>query len=1044
MKPVKLTICAFGPYAGRVEVPFSDFGNSGLYLITGDTGAGKTTIFDAITFALYGEASGTNRESSMLRSDFAAPDVKTFVELEFLYRGRLYKVERNPKYERAKKSGAGTTAENANAILTLPGGEVKTGNTAVTEAIKELIGIDRNQFAQIAMIAQGDFLKLLLASTDERGKIFRKIFNTSIYQQLQNELKYKANNLKGQYEDLRKSILQFAGEVSCAADQTVYWELADIKKANNIHALDKLLACLHTLIEEDKIAEAAEVSTGNNLQVAIAKLKSAMDIAAIINARLEKLGKSQERLTVLEKRQGEYMGKSSKLAASQNAMYHVKPAADELGRLRESVRNLKTGIEGQKLILSAKEPDMLKLDEMYQTEKNKDPEREALTGEINAAETTLSTYEELETLQKDADTTKIILEKKVKAIESKQIEKEKLEGEQNLVDEELIALQDVEAETERANKQLEDAKNLADKFKQLKQDLLVLDKNRAKFASAQSDYLNAQAESNAKISEYEKMERAFLNEQAGIMAARLEDGQPCPVCGSATHPVPAVKTAEAPSEIELQHAKQKAETARLKTGQYSLTASSLKAKVEAGEESVVKSAQQVLGSADFSNIPALLAAETEKTRIHLEECTEKVDTLRRQIVRKKECESKIANNKSATLQIADEIVNLNNEVGDLKIALGINTAKITTIRSKLLFATRKEAEEDIRRKREKLASMKSALETAEKSLNDCNGTISNAKAVILELSGRLEIAQTNLGEAQDKFTATLQQRGFIDQAQYMNMLMTEEELVLLKDDLDNYNEQVKTTKKDIATLKEETKDTTFVDIAIYKEKELELVKEKKASEKRHLDIYSRLQTNKRIQNTIESKQNEMKEIEQKYLALRNLSDTANGDLSGKQKLAFEQYVQATYFNQIITEANKRFSYMTAGRFELIRKVEAGNLKSQTGLELDVIDNYTGKSRSVKTLSGGESFKASLAMALGLSDMIQRFAGGIQLDTIFVDEGFGALDSESLDQAISVLSALTSGNRTVGIISHVGELKERIDKKLVVKKSVSGSEISMVM
>jgi exonuclease SbcC len=837
--------------------------------------------------------------------------------------------------------------------------------------------------------------------------------------------------------------LQYVAEVSCGEDQTVYWELADIKKANSIHALDKFLTCLHTLIEEDKKAEAAEVSRGNNLQNEFNELISVIENAVIINAKLEKLGQSQQSLSVLENLQREYSDKSSKLAAAQNAMYYVKPAAEELERLRNSVDNLQSGIEGQKQIIIIKEPEMRKLAGLYQAEKNKDPDREALTGKINAAETTLSTYEELETLQKDADTTEINLAKKVKAIESKKSEKEYLELEQNLVRQELLALQNVEAETERAKKQLDDAKNLADKFKQLKQDLSALDQSRAKFAAAQSDYLTAQVESNAKILEYEKMERAFLNEQAGIMAARLQDGQPCPVCGSAAHPVPAVKTAEAPSEIELQQAKQKAENARAKTQKYSAAASTFKARVEAEEDLVVKSAVKVLGS-DIADIHVLLGIESEKTRIHLKKCTETVDKLKGQIVRKEECESKIAKSRPEIEQIADELMYLNNEVGDLKIAQGSYTAKITTIRSKLLFTARKEAEEDIRRNRERLTAMKLAMETVEKSLGDCKGTISNAKAVILELSDRFEMAQTNLGWAQDKFTATLHDRGFIDEAQYMSMLMTEKEIGLLKDDVDYYNEQVKTSKKEIAALMEETAGIVFANIAAYQAKKTDLVKEKKASEDRRLAIYSRLETNQRIQNAIDSKQSEMNEIEQKYLSLRNLSDTANGDLSGKQKLAFEQYVQTTYFNQIIAEANKRLAYMTAGRFELIRKVEAGNLRSQTGLELDVIDNYTGKSRSVKTLSGGESFKASLAMALGLSDMIQRFAGGIQLDTIFVDEGFGALDSESLDQAISVLSSLTSGNRTVGIISHVGELKERIDKKILVKKSVSGSEISLVM
>jgi len=1044
MKPVKLVMSAFGPYADRVEVPFADFGNSGLYLITGDTGAGKTTIFDAITFALYGEASGTNRESYMLRSDFAAPDDKTFVELEFMYRGRLYKVERNPKYERAKKSGQGTTPENANAILTLPGGEVKTGNTAVTEAIKELIGIDRNQFAQIAMIAQGDFLKLLLASTDERGRIFRKIFNTSIYQQFQNELKNQANSLKGQYEDLRKSILQLAGEISCAQDQMMYGELAEIKETNNIHVLDKLLTCLHTLIEEDKNAEAAEVLTGNNLQDELTKLNSAIDNAAAINARLEKLDKSQQYLNVLEKGQGEYDEKRSKLGASQNAMFYVKPLADELVRIRRSALNLQSGIEAQKLILGAKEPELCRLEDLYQAEKNKDPEREALTGEINVAVSTLSIYRELETLQKDADLTKINLEKKIKTIESSQIEKEKLEGEQKLVNDEIITLQDVDVEKERAKKQLENAENLADKLQHLQQDLSALDKNKAKYVLTQSDYLMAQVESNARILEYEKMERAFLNEQAGIMAAMLEDGQPCPVCGSATHPLPAVKTAESPSEIELQQAKKNAETAREKTHKCSVTASTLKAKVEAGEESFTRSVRQVLECDDFSGIPALLVDEIEKIKVHLGDCLARVVNLRGQTVRKKECEIMLARIKPEIEKMSVDILNLNNEISDLKIAQSSIAAQISAITAKLLFPGRKEAEEDIRRKQEKFALLKTALEMAEKSFNDCRNDVSNANAVISELSDRFATAQTDLESAQAKFMVNLRERGFIDEAQYLEMLMTEEELAFLKNDIEVYDEQVKATKKDIANLQEEIKGNTYVDMGIYLEKKIELMRAKKASEERRLTIYSRLETNKRIQNTTLSKQNEMKQIEQKYLALRNLSDTANGDLSGKQKLAFEQYVQATYFNQIINEANKRFSYMTAGRFELIRKVGAGNLKSQTGLELDVIDNYTGKSRSVKTLSGGESFKASLAMALGLSDMIQRFAGGIQLDTIFVDEGFGALDSESLDQAISVLSALTSGNRTVGIISHVGELKERIDKKVVVKKSVSGSEISMVM
>jgi len=1044
MKPVKLTMCAFGPYAGKVEVSLADFGDSGLYLITGDTGAGKTTIFDAITFALYGEASGTNRDSSMLRSDFAAPDVKTFVELEFLYRDRLYKVERNPKYERAKKSGEGTTTENANATLTWPDGSVKTGSTAVAEAIKELIGIDKNQFSQIAMIAQGDFLKLLLASTDERGKIFRKIFNTSIYQQFQNELKNQANSLKGQYEDLRKSVLQYAGEVSCNEGHSAYLELKDIKKSNNIHSLEKLLACLGVLIEEDTKAEADEKLAGENLQDRIAKLTAEIATAASNNTRLDKLAKSQERLSALEERQKEYEDKSSKLISAQSALFHVKPIADEIERAKKLYAELKDGIEHQNATLCAKAPELEKLDELYQAEKNKDPEREAISGEITSAEHGLLVYEELEELQKNTDITAKSLEKIIVAIKLKQSQKEKLENEKEKLKKELIDLIDVGVEAERAKKQEEDAKNLVAKLVQLKRDLLLLEKDNVALASAQSKYIKAQSESTAKTSEYEKLEKAFLDEQAGIMASKLLEGQPCPVCGSTIHPDLAVMAVDAPTEMELKQAKEDADNAREKAQQCSENANTIKVKLETAKEAFITLAQPLLGSTVFADIPILLGTETEKAKANMEKCSETLGDLDAKINRKKECEKKIAEIEPVIKQMADKILDLENEAGNLRITQGSFAAQITNIKSKLAFAGREEAEADIELKRKKLSIMKSALASAEKKFIDCKSDISSANAVLLDLSGRLETAKTDLRTVQNKFTTVLRERDFADQEHFKRLLMNEEEIKVLKYDVDYYYDQLKETRADILTLSEETKDTEYVDIAANQKKKIDLVGEKNKSEEKRLAVYSRLDTNKRLQNTIESKQSEMKAIEEKYLCMRNLSDTANGDLSGKQKLAFEQFVQATYFNQIIAEANKRFSYMTQGRFELVRKVDPGNLRSQTGLELDVIDNYTGKSRSVKTLSGGESFKASLSMALGLSDMIQSYAGGIQLDTIFVDEGFGALDSESLSQAIAVLGDLTSGNRMVGIISHVSELKEHIDKQLVVKKNVCGSEISLVI
>ncbi|MDD4583368.1 MAG: SMC family ATPase, partial [Eubacteriales bacterium] len=342
MKPLKLILSAFGPYGDKVEIPLSEFGDRGLYLITGDTGAGKTTIFDAITFALYGEASGTNRESTMFRSDFASTKVKTFVELEFVYQEEIYKIERNPKYQRAKSRGEGTTWENANAALIYPDGKVKTGSTAVTEAIKELLGIDRNQFTQIAMIAQGDFLKLLLANTEERGKIFRTVFNTDLYRQFQMELKRQANNLKGQYEDLHKSILQYVGEVSCPKDNVVYLELEKLKVENNIHLLDQFMASLITLIEEDTKLQEREKKTGKKLQDELIELNKEMARVTSNNERLEKLERARGHLRDLEEQREEFKEKQSQLVKWENALYHVKPVWDQLERSSKSISDIET------------------------------------------------------------------------------------------------------------------------------------------------------------------------------------------------------------------------------------------------------------------------------------------------------------------------------------------------------------------------------------------------------------------------------------------------------------------------------------------------------------------------------------------------------------------------------------------------------------------------------------------------------------------------------------------------------------------------------
>lgn len=1044
MKPVKLTMCAFGPYPDKTEVDLSLFGGCGLFLVTGDTGAGKTTIFDAISFALYGEASGTNRESIMLRSDFALPETKTYVELEFLYRGQTYKIERSPKYMKAKTRGEGTTLVNANATLIMPNSRVITGNNNVNDEVKNLIGIDKNQFSQIAMIAQGDFLKLLLSSTDERGKIFRRVFSTDVYLKFQHELKSKANSLKLQYEDLRKSILQYVNDIICPEDSPLYLKIKELITENNINSLNKTNELLDSLICEDEILEEKEKIFNKKIQGEITEQSTVITTAVANNSRLERLTNSNKMLEELEKLQDEYESKKIKLASCKNALYYIKPVADELQKATSRVNDLNISISKHEDFIKHRTIELEKLFKIYKNEKLKEPEHLSLSNQINLVKNELEIYKELEFLRKETDIVNEELNKKSVTLIAKKEKKKNLEDKKIKFQQELIFLKDIEVFAEQTKKQKEDAYCLSEKLSQLKALISELEKNKKTLMNAQKLFLKAQQISSTKSDEYEKLEQSFLTEQAGIIAMKLKDNIPCPVCGSIEHPLIAKLTLVAPTEEELKKAKEELLDAKEKAYKLSEDSSSSKVKVEAKIESIIKFSQSLFGTIEIDEISVLLYNETEKTSVMLSKLTEKLVEIGKKIEYKNKCELKKTEIEKLLNDCVKVIETLEKEIGYLKVKQSSLMSKLDTIKGKIKFEKKEEAEEYIKINTIELENLKTSLENSEKAYNKCNGEIEKSKAVILDLSNRLITSKSEMDLVIEKLNVTMKSRGFNNIEQYKSMLISEDNIISLKNDIENYINEVNKIKIDISNLKEETKNSIYINIEASLKLKKEFENQKENSDKKYNNIFSRLKNNKKLSNYIKLKQKEMSEIEVEYLCYRNLSDTANGDLSGKQKIAFEYYVQATYFNQIIAEANRRFLYMTNGRFKLIRKEEPNNLRSQTGLELDVIDNYTGKSRSVKSLSGGESFKASLSMALGLSDMIQRFSGGIQIDTMFIDEGFGSLDSESLDQAIDVLNALTNGDRLVGIISHVGELRDRIDKKLVVKKDISGSDIKLIV
>lgn len=909
MRPVYIRMSAFGPYAGIQELNMEELRAGGLYLITGDTGAGKTTIFDAITFALYGEASGDSREAGMLRSKYADPSVPTEVELTFIYGGKTYKVCRNPEYERPTKRGTGMTMQKAEAELIYPDGRVVTKPKDVTAAVTEIMGVNREQFCQIAMIAQGKFRDLIEKGTTERQKIFREIFRTAPYQQVQDILKGKYRALERECETLRESVKQYI--------QGILWN----KDAS----------------EETPVEEVMELLTEQN--------KADQEIQAGLFEEL------QQKEQVLQK------------------------IRSELERDRERKKRQKLYLELQDRRKAQRE-QITELQQRYREEQGKEPERRRLADEISRLESLMPQYLHLEELKKNERADQDEREKlsgKQRQYEAKQEElkgkiQEGREAGESLADapEEY---QKLLFESEKHQKYMERLQNLSKvilQYEKLQQDLLI----------KQREYRTVRDGVQKKESEYRVKNQAFLDEQAGILAQTLVEDQPCPVCGSIHHPTPAVQNPGAPSKDELELLQQELEQCRVREAEASRKAGELLGNVQSRAESIKREAEGLELTGTLEEMKHQLA-DLQKQGQTTEKQLQQEKGLASEKVKQKDMWNRLLPEQEKALEkVTEELQQIRERqaaVESKQKAAGEEIQRLTEV---LPYPGQKEAQEKHIELVQKQNVMKRQLEQAEKA-------VQTAEVEIAGTEGRLKELRQQLEEAVEADTEALRQ------------------------------------------------------------KQAEIETEKAACEERGKELHHRIQNNQSVLKNLQNRSKELVEKEKQYTMIRSLAVTALGNIPGKEKIMLETYVQMTYFDRIIARANTRLMVMTGGQYEMKRRRGSSNLRSQSGLELDVIDHYNGSERSIRTLSGGESFQASLSLALGLADEIQASAGGIRLDTMFVDEGFGSLDSESLEQAVQALAGLAESKRLVGIISHVDELKNRIDRQIVVKKERSGGSIAEI-
>jgi exonuclease SbcC len=1007
MKPQKLTMCAFGSYAGSETLDFTKLGENGLYLISGETGSGKTTIFDAISYALFGEASGGARNKyQMLRSDFAGENAKCFVELDFVSGGKNYTIQRVIK------------KLSQEVLLTLPDGTKLTKSSDVKMKIREVVGLDRDQFAQIVMIAQNDFLRFLQSGTDERVKILRNIFGTGSLKFFQENLKTRAKEKDAERQAVIRDFNKYEVDPYRRDERFAVWESQIKTDELTIKNTDEKLK----INDETAKILAAQIAVAEGLTKAFA------DLAAQRKALDEHIAKQNE-MNAIEKRR----------KRGETALRKIKPFAekfDEVGKLLASAQ--------------------------IDFEKAKAAEIEA-TRAFEDAKKTLFELPPLQKAQDDFDKLRALWEQieiKLKALTGIKNDYDSIIEKQSRLDNLNVEILEID-KTIAALPSVSDAQTAFDK---LKFELAALIEKQAQLIKLQNDFAAISTKQNALTNEqtefetlsvqfravkakYDELYELFLRGQAGVLSATLEIGKPCPVCGSTEHPAPAELSGEDISESKLKKMNTDVDIAKVKFDKKATACASIRAEIATLSDRLLNDAADFFDDISIENIGALLAVSTGQIKIAVSEMTTKVTADEKylsnlilkfeNLLKRKDTISPLRTGLNAEIETQTERflkdfrehfpgalwATAGAELDKLLVKTERNSAKLTAEKAKSDAA---------------LSTLKKNFEIAANARTESGSKLASAQTLLAERENRAKELGISTEIAKLAFLETLAENGFADAENYFSALISEAELAALNKTIADYEENGKVLEREIARLEFETAEKSKPDLEKLNAEAAKLKVEIDTLRDERDIAKSRLDNTARILKELKKSAVLLAKIEKEYAALKGLSDTANG------KLDFETYAQTAYFERVLRAANLRLKIMSQNRYILLRREENSDGRKRTGLEIEVADSYTGKSRGANSLSGGESFMASLSLALGLSDVVQQTAGGIHLDAMFIDEGFGSLDAEVLELAVRTLSDMAGGNRIVGIISHVAELRERIDKQVRVEKTTGGSKINLII
>ena len=913
MRPLKLQMTAFGPYAGVETIDFDRLGANGLYLITGDTGAGKTTIFDAIIFALYGEASGQNRDPAMLKSKYADKYAAPGVELTFAYNGKNYTVKRIMDHTRQKLRGGGDTTAPAEAELHLPDGRIVKKEKEINIKITEILGVNREQFCQIAMIAQGEFLKILLEDTRDRRSHFREIFRTHIYQVFQDKLKEEARNIETERNRKKGDIQIHLKRIACPENDPLEIDAAKARQGEML--VEQATGIINQILAQDKEQQSVLLAAERELEKQIEGLNQI-------------IGKAENQ---------------------KKAREDLEKATKEKGKKQDELRPLEDAL---------------------QKEKDRANETEQKAAELSRLRNELKEYEALDERRAEiAKAEKAQRQNNNRIIKLKE-EKGNLEKELEMLRSEQESLKDTTDHSAnllvRQTKLNEEQRKLA-AFNKLLGELPDIKK---KSKDAQEKYLKATENAETARNDAEKLRRKYNDNQAGILAESLEPGKPCPVCGSLNHPHKAIKPWDAPDLATVESAEKRAQSAQKKANTASSEAGSEKTNLDIAVKNIRGQAEELLGVYEEETVLSQTKDKFINIKGELENIAGQLETEKKKKSRRNELDQLVPEKENTLKTKSQELTNAelayekeNTRLKEQKNNIEERQAKLTYPDHEKASAAAEALDQEIKERQRKLTD-------AQKAIEDCIKEMAR-------LDGMIEQANKSLQEDEVK----------------------DPEAVL------NQQRELNDKKQEISGNRESVK--------------------------------IRITTNEDVLKSLSAVSDQLVEIDRKWQLVTSLSDTANGQLKGKEHIMFETWIQTTFLDRILHRANVHLMQMSGGKYDLKRRKTTDDNRGQSGLDLDVIDHTNGSVRSVKSLSGGESFIASLSLALGMSEEIQMSAGGIRLDTMFVDEGFGSLDEETLQLAMKALNSLSETNRLIGIISHVAELRRVIDKQIIVKKVPGG-------